>query len=74
MKLIQVGKVRPGDLIAGTGPSGNWKDGLGPRRVERIEQAPEHSQRTTAVWLVWAGDWPRNCFYVDTQVWLAQRP
>jgi hypothetical protein len=70
-KLNRADKARAGDLITGTRASGNYD--TGPRRLDRREPAPEHSQRMEAYWLVWT-DGTRLCYYGDTEVWLGQRP
>jgi hypothetical protein len=70
-KLIRTDQTRPGDLILGTRASGDYENG--PRRLDRLEPAAEHSQRMQAYWLIWT-DGSRLCYYGDTQVWLGQRP
>lgn len=70
-RLIRADRALPGDLILGTRASGNYEDG--PRRLDRLEPAPEHSIRTDAYWLAWT-DGTRLCYYGDTQIWLGQRP
>jgi hypothetical protein len=67
---IRVDRARPGDLITGTLASGDYPE---PCRIAAIVEAPEHSQRMTAYWLVWM-DGGRVCYYGDTEIWLGQRP
>lgn len=66
-RLIRTDRARAGDLITGTLASGNYPE---PRRVDAVEDAPEHSKRMPAYWLVWT-DGGRVCYYGDTEIWLA---
>lgn len=74
MKKITADKLRPGDLVAGTGISGNYEGG--PKRLNAIDRAPEHEKRasgTFAYQLTWA-DGTSLVYYADTVVLLQQRP
>jgi hypothetical protein len=43
--------LSPGDIVTGTGPSGDYEDG--PCTVATIERAPEHAARMMAYRITW---------------------
>lgn len=69
VKTCRVDKLRDGDVVVGTGPSGPFADG--PKLLSSRTVALEHSQRTTAFTCEWAGG-GRNVYYGDTEM-LVQR-
>lgn len=74
MKSIRTDKARPGDLIAGTGASGDYEGG--PRRLADIVRAPREEKRTdgTKAYEVEWADGSKQVYYGDTALLLQQRP
>lgn len=69
-KNVRVDRLRGGELVIGTRPSGPYTDG--PRRLaDRPKSAPEHSMRTVAYWLEWSGG-DRQVYYGDTVLLVAR--
>lgn len=63
-------RLRGGELVIGTGPSGPYEGG--PRRlVAPPVAAPEHSVRTVAYQLEWSGG-GLQVYYGDTVVLVAR--
>lgn len=55
--------LSPGDIVTGTGPSGDYEDG--PRTVAAIQPAPEHAVRMMAYRITWT-DGDSLVYYGDT--------